>query len=608
MDRSLESELSSELEELKRKGQRRELALLGSGEGIADFTSNDYLGLARHPRVIAAGQNAIEQYGVSARASRLLGGGCPLDAQVESALADWIQAESALLFPTGYQANLGLITTLAGAGDTIFSDERMHASMVDACRLSKARTLVFPHNDVQALDELLNKAPKTGRRLVLTEGVFSMGGDRAPLAELQVLCAKQEAWLIVDEAHSIGILGDQGAGAWIDECERLNGDSRVLARVITGGKALGASGGLVAGSSMLRELLLQRARSFIFTTGGSPANSGALRESIELARGADEERARLHKLGEALAQRLDLRHPPAAILPFPVGSNEAALRLAQRAIQAGLEVRAVRPPTVPAADAGLRIVLHASNTQAELERLGDFLATAERATPAAPSIETGKTPVFITGTDTGIGKTVVSAILARERSRLGPTTYWKPVQTGDDSDTQTLRELGAGCAIEFGVPTYAFPLPASPHEAAAEAKASVDAQRLQTDFEQQRRTSPDGQLLVELAGGLLVPYDDRRTQIDWLAEVRPRIVLVARSGLGTLNHTLLSVEALRARKLEVETLFLVGDPHPSNCETLTRMTGIERVFQVPLFDPLCGKALDGWIDENSPLISNTTTR
>ncbi|MCB9914111.1 MAG: dethiobiotin synthase [Planctomycetes bacterium] len=215
------------------------------------------------------------------------------------------------------------------------------------------------------------------------------------------------------------------------------------------------------------------------------------------------------------------------------------------------------------------------------------------AAPAAPV----RRPLVVVGTDTDVGKTVASALLVRAAARCGPVTYWKPVQTGDDSDTDTVRALAGGTAARFLAPEHGYPLPASPHEAAADAGATIDVDALEATFAAHARAT-DGALLVELAGGLLVPYDDTRTQADSLARLRPRLVLVARSGLGTLNHTLLTLEALRARRLEPEALLLVGDEHPSNRETLRRMGGVAHVYEVPRFAPLDAAALDAWLDEH----------
>src|SRR5262245_32659218 len=215
---------------------------------LVDFASNDYLGLARDPRVVEAARAALAVHGAGGRASRLLGGGSPLHVACERAAAEWLGAEAALLFPSGWQANAGLVSALAGRGDAVFSDRLNHASLVDAARLSRARVFVHAHLDLEELERQLASAAGARRRLVLTEGVFSMDGDRAPLAELHALCARHDAHLVVDEAHAAGLLGPEGAGAWAAARVAAEGEARLAARVVTGGKALGVAGAFVAGS------------------------------------------------------------------------------------------------------------------------------------------------------------------------------------------------------------------------------------------------------------------------------------------------------------------------------------------------------------------------
>jgi dethiobiotin synthase len=201
----------------------------------------------------------------------------------------------------------------------------------------------------------------------------------------------------------------------------------------------------------------------------------------------------------------------------------------------------------------------------------------------------------VAGTDTGVGKTVVSALLLRAARRTSRAAYWKPVQTGSDSDTATVGRLADALPHELLRPAYELALPASPHEAATSAGAALEPQRIAGAFDGLRRLLDDTALVVELAGGLLVPYRLGYTQLDWLAREAAPLVLVARSGLGTLNHTLLSLESLRARHLEPRALFVVGEPHPSNRETLRAMGGVASLFEVPLFEPLDTSALDAWL-------------
>lgn len=592
MSDEIRAELRERLAQLARAGLARTLEL--SSDERIDLVSNDYLGLSRHPEVIAAGRAALKARGAGARASRLLGGGAIEDREAERRMAEWLGQEDALLFSSGYQANLGTLTTLVQPGDAILSDELNHASLIDAARQTKARRLIFAHEDLGVLEDKLREVRSARRRWVVTEGVFSMEGDRSSLVELSRLCAEHDAWLIVDEAHSIGLIGPEGAGAWA-EARRLGADaSRLAALVVPCGKALGVAGGFVSGRAELRDLLASAARSFVFSTGVAPALSGALCAAIPLARKADAGRAHLRLLSQALAEELGCAPSPSAISPVLVGDNQLALDLAQRATEQGFEVRAVRPPTVPRGTARLRVVLHADNREDDVRRLGALLAPHRQHTmsPNTPALR----PLFVVGTDTGIGKTVVSALLTRAAAAVTKVTYWKPVQTGDDSDTETVRSLCADTSARFVEPSFAFALPASPHEAAAAEQASVCTATLEARLAE--LVEEPGELIAELAGGLLVPYDDVETQADLLARITPRLVLVARSGLGTLNHTLLTLEALRGRGLEPEALVLVGDEHPSNRETLRAMGRVPLIYELPQLSLVSAEALASWLADN----------
>ncbi|MBI5434999.1 MAG: dethiobiotin synthase [Planctomycetes bacterium] len=617
---SLDARLAAERARWRAAGLERELVL--ASNALADFTSNDYLGLARHQQVIEAGREALREYGAGGRASRLLGGGSPFDERAEEALARWLGAEAALLFPSGYQANIGVVQALIGPGDVLLSDELNHASLIDAGRVARARTVVYRHSDPEDLERKLADVGAAARVLVATESVFSMDGDLAPLAELARAARARGAWMLVDEAHALGVLGASGAGAWSLLGNEF--DDVLAARVVTGGKALGVTGAFVVGSAALRRHLLQRARSFVFTTAVSPAVSGALCAAIELAKRADDARAKLVRLSRALALGLGAPAPAAAIVPVVLGSESRALDAARAALAAGLDARAARPPRVPAGTSRLRLVCHEFNDDAELERLfavvGPLLASdASRELPrAGADASSGEpdraephahdrrgraqerrgaraVPLVVAGTDTGVGKTVVSALLARAADAHGGGAYWKAVQTGEESDTRAVLELSAARTFEPGA---AFAKPASPHEAARAEGKSVDVEQLGGRLRANLAELGEGTLVVELAGGLAVPLTDEFTQLDWLARERWPLVLVARSGLGTLNHTLLSLEALRARHLEPRALFLVGESHPSNRAALAGLGHVAPILEVPLFERLSTSALDAWIARN----------
>ncbi|MEM7203625.1 MAG: dethiobiotin synthase [Planctomycetota bacterium] len=590
----MDAALRRELDERAQRGLRRSTQLDGRVAGL-DFGSNDYLGLARDPEIVDAMVAAAREFGAGGRSARLLAGGSPLHEAAEAAAAAWLDAEAALLFPSGYQANVGLLAALAGRGDAIVSDRENHASLIDAARLSRARVVVHEHLDLSDLERALRATRGARRRFVVTEGVFSMAGDVAPLAEIDALCRRDDAWLIVDEAHAAGVLGPEGRGAWATSA--VSGAHRLCARVVTGGKALGLAGAFVVGSGTLREHLIHAARSFLFTTAPPPALAGGLVAAVRRCRGADAERARVRRHAKTVAAGLGLPVPAAAIVPVPVGDAARAAALADELRAAGCYAPAVRPPTVPPGRSGLRVVCHASHTDADVARLLEQLAGRVHPSPVLSAPTASRPPTFIVGTDTGVGKTVVSALLLRAARQQGDARYWKPVQTGDDDDTATVAALSAAPASAL-LPNLAwYPLPASPHEAAAAAGTQVPRDELDPALRAHGADRPNDHLLVELAGGLLVPYaaEPMFTQADWLAATPARLVLVARSGLGTLNHTLLTIEALRRRHLAPVALFLVGSRHESNRATLVRLAGVPQVFAVPPFAPLDTAALDGWL-------------
>lgn len=586
----LDAILGAEMARWESRGLRRTLDTRPIPiEREFEFTSNDYLSLANDPRIVAAAKAAIDSLGVGGRAARLLGGGSALDDQAERACAEWLGGESALLFPSGYQANCGLLSALAPDGSALFSDRLNHASIIDAARLSRARVHVFEHFDLAHLEALLASERSATRRFVVTESVFSMDGDLAPLAALHELCERHDAFLLVDEAHAVGLIGRDRAGA----CSVLGTKAkRLAARLVTGGKALGVTGAFVVGSRALRDHLANHARSFVFTTGLSPAISGALVEAIEIARSDASAAERALKTARGIATRLGLAPPAAAIVPFVVGASEAAVKLSSTLIHDGFDVRAVRPPTVPEGSARLRIACHAHNTVSASNALSARLAREAQARIAPPNLRDVARTLFVVGTDTDVGKTLVSALLVRAAPGAA---YWKPVQTGDASDTAEVERL-AGPTVRCAEPRYTFALPASPHTAARAAGERIDVDALRSTLVSLRAECA-GTLVVELAGGLLVPYDEVMTQADFLKEADGDVVLVARSGLGTLNHTLLTLEALNVRGIRVRVLFLVGDKHPANAETLRARTGLP-LFEFERFERLDTHALDGWLARN----------
>ena len=339
-----------------------------------NFCSNDYLGLAAHPRVVAAFRAAAVTYGVGSGASHLVCGHSAPHHALEEALAEFTGRERALLFSSGYMANIGVLTSVLQRGDYVFEDRLNHASLLDGGLHSGARFQRFAHNDIAALAAKLEAAK--GPSLVAVDGVFSMDGDTAPLSSLVNLCEQQQALLMVDDAHGFGVLGDNGIGT--TEAEGLTPpDVPIL--MATLGKALGTAGAFVAGSAVLIEALTQQARSYIYTTALPPAVAAASLEALLLVREEPERRAHLHSLIQhfrAGAAQLDLPLLPSAsaIQPLLVGDAGRAVALSEKLGEHGYLIGAIRPPTVPAGTSRLRITLSAGHTQAQVDRLLDHLA------------------------------------------------------------------------------------------------------------------------------------------------------------------------------------------------------------------------------------------
>ncbi len=362
--------LADELDSLRAAGLERRLRL---PHGI-DLVSNDYLGLAEDPRLRAAMCAALETGPVGAGGSRLLRGHHAAFAALEERLADFSGAAAALLFATGYAANVGLLQTIATRDDLVISDERNHASLIDGIRLAGARKVIYRHHDLDELAAALAR-PRSGRTFVVTESVFSMDGDLAPLVAIADLAERAGALLIVDEAHATGLHGSRGAGL----VEALGLRERVLATVHTGGKALGAAGAWVAGSAVLRDVLVNRARTLLFSTAPLPVLAAALGAALDVVRDEPGRRVEVHRkvavLGDALARHRARVACVSPIVPLVAGSNAAALALEEGLRAAGFDVRAVRPPTVPPGSARLRVTVRYPVADADLVR---FAAEAGR--------------------------------------------------------------------------------------------------------------------------------------------------------------------------------------------------------------------------------------
>lgn len=354
------------------------------GRKILNFSSNNYLGLANHPLLKKAATQATEKYGTGSGASRLITGSMTLHNELEETLARFKGTEAALVFNSGYHANLGVISTLVGEGDEIFSDELNHASLIDGCRLSKAHLNVYRHGDVACLEELL-AGTKASKKLILTDSVFSMDGDLAPLKEILALAEKYDAMVFVDEAHGTGVFGKTGRGV----VEHFGIDSRHprLIQMGTLGKALGSFGAYVAGSKSLIELLVNKSRTFIFTTSLPPAVLAASKAAVELISRDDSFRKKLWENIEYFMDRgswivdrqiqrsaiHDLRSTMSPIIPLIIGDSGKTMEAAQKLFDQGIWATGIRPPTVPEGTSRIRLTLMASHTREQLDRcLGEI--------------------------------------------------------------------------------------------------------------------------------------------------------------------------------------------------------------------------------------------
>lgn len=351
--------LAAERQDLARRSLVRGL---DPGEpGLLDLASNDYLGLSRHPQVVAAAVEAVHRFGTGSTGSRLVTGTTSLHLQLESALAERTGADAALVFSSGYLANLGALTVLGGPGTLVVSDAANHASLVDGCRLSRAQVRVVPHRDVAAVDEALRA--HAGRAVVVTDAVFSVDGSIAPLRELHEVARRHGALLLVDEAHAVGVLGPAGAGA----CAAIGiaGEPDVV-RTLTLSKSLGSQGGAVLGTTSLRDHLVDTARGFVFDTGLAPAAVGAALAALRLV--DDARLAALARVGADLAGALGVDQTPGAVVQVAVGDAGTALAAQRSCRQDGVRVGCFRPPSVPEGRSCLRLTARADLTADEVAR------------------------------------------------------------------------------------------------------------------------------------------------------------------------------------------------------------------------------------------------
>jgi 8-amino-7-oxononanoate synthase len=613
--------------------------VLLEGRKLVSFSSNDYLGLASDPRLRQAAADAGLRSGFGAGGSRLLCGTLPEHLAIESALASLVGFPSALVFPSGYQANLGAITALAGPDDLIVADRAVHASILDGCRLSRAKLAVYPHLDLQRADRHLTRlGAHARRRFVITESLFSMDGDIAPLRELASLAAIHDAALIVDEAHAIGSMGPRGSGL----CAQLGVRPDVI--IGTLGKAIGAAGAFVAGSEALCSLLINRARSYIYTTALPPPVAAAASASLQIIASPEGDllRSRLYNAISKFrsAVRLSSHSNTSPILPLVFGTDQAALSASTALRLKGFFVQAIRPPTVREGSSRLRITFSALHTE---EQVSD-LAQAISELPVRPLSSISAIPrsvltpipvdqvqsppqlhhprnrgIFLAGTGTGVGKTAVASALLHLMVLRGlhPVPF-KPVETGATPEPTDALHLRAA-SRRFDIPLsvicpYSFPQPIAPSAAATLAGVQIttplllSAARAATEF--------GDPLVVESAGGLLSPWGAGLTSADFAEAIGFPVLLVAGNSLGTVSDTALSVLEMRRRHLPLVGVVLVNT-HPVvtpdqefNASLIAELTGLSPLGTLPFVPspspPLLATALESSVDL-SPVFASLAT-
>jgi len=369
------------MDELRRRGLMRETRALDTPQGavielcgreVINFSSNDYLGLAGDRRLRRAASAAAWRWGAGSGSSRLIAGNLAIVEKLEGALAEFMGTESALVFTSGYHANIGVIPALVGAGDMVLSDRMNHASIIDGCRLSGVDTLIYEHCDPESLKEKLSEASGAGRKLVVFESVFSMDGDLAPLPELIEVARTHGAMVMVDEAHALGVLGERGRGG-LEHFGLQSSDVDVVMGTL--GKSLGSSGAFVCGEKRLCDYLVNRARSFVFTTGPAPAAVGAALEALRIVR--DEPWRRERALAHAERLRAALSAPgAAAIIPVIIGDPDRTMRACESLLERGLFVQGIRPPTVPEGTSRLRVNVSAAHEDKQVDELIEGLKEA----------------------------------------------------------------------------------------------------------------------------------------------------------------------------------------------------------------------------------------
>ena len=584
--------VEKKLQALDAQKLRRKLDL---PQGI-DLTSNDTLSLKNDERLLQAAQKAGHSFGVGSGGSRLLRGNHHVHSQVEKQCAHMMGLESTLLLTSGWHAVMAFTSAFIKKEDVVLSDSLNHACLIDAIRSSGVQKQIYKHLDLEDLKHHAQKIRKwhTGRLWLFTESYFSMDADLAPLNDLLAIAEDFDIHLFVDHAHATGIYP-----------EMIFEHPRIMGHLIGGGKALGAAGAFLGLCNQSREWVINQGRAFVFTTGVSPLIAGALNGALNILQDEPQRKAWVQDNANYLREQLHKETGLKAlgtgpIVPILIGDTAETLRLASLCQEQGFDIRAIRPPTVPQKSSRLRVMCHANHRSEDYDRLVQLLKDTHTQTQSFPqSSSAAPRGLIIAGTDTDAGKTLVSALLQNAFNQHNiDCTYIKPVQTGDVCDSQTVGQLSRTDNIHPQSPLFHFEKPASIDQAA---RAENKTLNLNEVLEKTRNVLKDTKAFptLELAGGVKVPLNDTEDQIDVLRALQMPVVLCAKSGLGTLNHTFLTVELLKRQGIEVLALFMVGAPHEDNRITLQKRLKHLPIFELDITTNLDASSLVQWLKHHS---------
>ncbi|MEW6201710.1 MAG: 8-amino-7-oxononanoate synthase [bacterium] len=581
---TLDTHSQKRLEDIKDKHLYRRLRTIRSssdatvkieGKKVFLLCSNNYLGLSTDPYVTRITKKYLERYGTGTGASRLISGNLEILELLEEKLSRLKYKEKTLLYPSGYMANIGAITAIAGAGDVIFSDRLNHASIIDGCRLSRARTIIYEHSEMNDLERKIRDTANFKNRIIITDSIFSMDGDMAPLMELAKIKEKYGAWLVVDDAHGTGAMGRGGAGV-----PDLLGVGKIVDIIVgTLSKALASQGGFISASENFYELLINTSRPFIYSTGLSPVCAAAALAALQVIEKNPRILKNLKKNTELLHKGLidtgfHLTSRETHITSVIIGDSKTAVEFSDELFKGGVYAPAIRPPTVEEGRSRIRITAMATHNEEDIEfalkvfhKVGTKFGLIPKKYSGISASEITRTAkrreprgIFITATDTGVGKTIITASLARCLTEQGLNVgVMKPVMTGaspDDpqSDTSILLRLsGVSTPIELATPLW-FEEPLSPYAASINSTKKFSIDEILSAYRELQKMHDF--VVVEGIGGVLVPLTEGFTVRELIRAMDLPALVVARAGLGTLNHTLLTLESLRNGNIAVRGVVL----------------------------------------------------